>query len=297
MSYVCFDIGGTAIKYVLIDKDREILSRGSAPTVLSSTEEFIHFLIEIINQYEKNHKIDGIGISIPGIVEKGTGKSITAGAITHLYEKNIKDILSSHFSYPIHVENDARCALKAELSKGSAEGLDDVVLMTVGTGIGGAVAYNGHIVYGKNYKAGEFGMMRLEVDEHPTMTMHELASTSALVKRYKKLKQIDATKLIDARLIFEEMNTDDEVAGIIDKWLDYLTAGIFNVAASFNPERIVIGGGVSANPKLLPMIKDKMVVNPHWQYYESDIAIATYHNDAGVIGALAFLLERVYELK
>lgn len=292
MGFVCFDIGGTAIKYVLIKENGEILSRGSSPTNQTSTDEFIQFLVQKVKKYEKTYKIEGIGISVPGIVEKETGRSITAGAITHLYGKNIKEILETHFSYPVHVENDARCALKAELSKGSAQGLDDVVLMTIGTGIGGAVAYDGRIIYGKNYKTGEFGMMRLEASKHPTQTMHEVASTSALIKSYKKLKQMDSTVLVDAKAIFNEMNTDKEVAQVVDQWLDYLTAGLFNVAASFNPERIVIGGGISANPILLPMIKKKLVRNPHWEDYQTQVAIATYKNDAGVIGALAFLLEK-----
>lgn len=292
MSYVCFDIGGTAIKYVLIEESGEIVSRGSSPTNQTSTEEFVQFLVQKVKRYEKTHIIEGIGISVPGIVEKETGRSITAGAITHLYGRNIKEILNSYFSYPVHVENDARCALKAELSRGSAQGLDDVLLMTIGTGIGGAVAYDGRIIYGKNYKTGEFGMMRLEASEHPSQTMHEVASTSALIKGYKKLKQMDTTVLVDAKAIFSEMSTDKEVAEVVDKWLDYLTAGIFNVAASFNPERIVIGGGISANPILLPMIKRKLILNPHWEDYQTQVATATFKNDAGVMGALAFLLEK-----
>lgn len=293
MTYVCFDIGGTSTKYALIQQDGWILSRGSTPTIHTSTEEFVDFLVKKVTSYEKLTTIEGIGVSIPGIVEKRTGKTIMAGAIRHLYGKNIKNLLSDYFPYPIHVENDARCALMAEMTMGSARGLDDVVLMTIGTGIGGAVAYDGNILYGKSYKAGEFGMMRLDVANQPETTMHELASTLALINKYKKVKSISPNILLDAQTIFNAMEKDEETAEVVDEWISYLAAGLFNVAAFFNPEKILIGGGVSANPKLLPMIYEKLKENPHWTDYEADIEIAKFKNDAGVIGALSFLLKNL----
>jgi beta-glucoside kinase len=291
MSYVCFDIGGTSIKYVLINKDGTILSRGSSPTIHSSTEEFIDFLVKKVRYYEERTRIKGIGISVPGTVEKETGKSILGGAILHLYDKNLRELLAEHFSCPIHVENDARCALMAELTMGAAKENQDVVLMTIGTGIGGAVAYDRKIVYGNHYTAGEFGMMRLDALNHPTKTMHELASTVALIKRYKEKKFLFPSALVDPQSIFSEMHRDEETRQIVDEWATYLSAGIFNIAAGFNPEKIVIGGGISANPSLLPLIREKLEENPHWKDYRADIEIARFKNDAGAIGALSFLLQ------
>lgn len=290
MSYVCFDIGGTSIKYVLIKKDGMILSRGSTPTIHSSTEEFIDFLVKKVRYYEERTRIKGIGISVPGTVEKETGKSILGGAISHLYNKNLRELLAEHFSCPIHVENDARCALMAELTMGAARENQDVVLMTIGTGIGGAVAYNRDIVYGNHYTAGEFGMMRLDAVNNPDKTMHELASTSALIQKYKEKKFLFPSTLVDPQSIFNEMYKDQETKQIVDEWITYLAAGIFNISASFNPEKIVIGGGISANPSLLPLIKEKLKVNPHWKDYETELEIAHFKNDAGAVGALSFLL-------
>lgn len=291
MSYVCFDIGGTSIKYVLIEKDGTILSRGSRPTIHSSTEEFIGFLVGKIADYEKDAKIEGIGVSVPGTVEKETGKSILGGAIRHIYGKNLRVLLAEHVPYPIHVENDARCALMAELTLGSAQANQDVVLMTIGTGIGGAVAHNGQVLYGDHYTAGEFGMMRLDAINQPDKTMHELASTAALIERYKAGKKLVPDTSVDPKEIFNELKEDEETRLIVDKWVTYLAAGIFNVSASFNPQKIVIGGGISANPHLLPLIHEKLTENPHWKDYESELSIATFKNDAGVVGALSFLLK------
>ncbi|MCC5895940.1 MAG: ROK family protein [Alkalibacterium sp.] len=288
MAIVCFDIGGTDIKYALISDEGEIQSRGSTPTVQSSTQEFISLLVKKIRNYENRTAISGIGISIPGIVNNQTGKTITAGAIRHLYNKNIKRLLAEHFVYPIHVENDGRCALVAEMTSGAAKGLQDVVLMTIGTGIGGAIAFNGKIIYGKDFKTGEFGMIRLDVGNHPDGTMHELASTSALIKSYKEKKFLFPSTLVDAKLIFDEISRDQEIADLVDEWVTYLAAGVFNIAASFNPQKIVVGGGISANQNLLPLLLEKLEKNPHWKDYKTDIEPAFYKNNAGLIGAYSF---------
>lgn len=293
MVYICFDIGGTNCKHALINDEGAILKQGFFPTIHTNTEDFIASMVDQIHLYEKTTTIQGIGVSIPGVVERGTGKLITAGAILHLYGKNIQELLLQYISYPIFVENDAKCALMAELTFGAAEGLRDVVLMTVGTGIGGAVAYDQQILYGNEYKIGEFGMMRMGIDQNPDKTMHEYASTAALIREYKALKNVSQETLVDARTILEEMDTDSEVYALVDRWTYYLATGIFNVSVSFNPQRIVIGGGISANPKLLPILKKQLEKNIHWNDHRTEIETAVYRNDAGIIGAWIFLMNKI----
>lgn len=293
MAYICFDIGGTNCKHALINDEGAILKQGFFPTIHTSTEDFVASMVDQIHLYEKTTTIQGVGVSIPGVVERGTGKLITAGAILHLYGKNIQELLLQYISYPIFVENDAKCALMAELTFGAAEGLRDVVLMTVGTGIGGAVAYDQQILYGSEYKIGEFGMMRMGIDQNPDKTMHEYASTAALIREYKALKNVSQETLVDARTILEEMDTDPEVYELVDRWTYYLATGIFNVSVSFNPQRIVIGGGISANPKLLPILKKQLEKNIHWNDHRTEIETAVYRNDAGIIGAWIFLMNKI----
>jgi beta-glucoside kinase len=290
MKYVCFDIGGTNVKYGLLDQQGNLLSQGSFPTIHSSKEEFVESLVLKIKKYEKKEEISGIGISLPGVIEPHTGKALTAGALYHLYGENIKDILSSHFSYPINVENDANCALMAEYLNGEAQELDDVVLVTIGTGIGGAILSQGKIVYGRDYKAGEFGMMRINVINQPDVTLHELASTSALINLYREKKSLSHCVLIDGEKILREMETDTEVREVVNEWLRYLATGLFNIVVSFNPQKLILGGGISANPKLLSLVEGILKDNPHWQDFQVDIQLAKYRNDAGLIGALSSLV-------
>lgn len=293
MDVVCFDIGGTEVKYGLLDKYGKIISKGSFPTIHTSKENFVDSLAQKIKQYESKGKIDGIGISIPGVVEVKTGKTITAGALYHLYGENIKDLLSKYFPYPISVENDANSALMAETLNGAAKGMKEVIMVTIGTGIGGAILSDGKIVYGNEYKAGEFGMMRLDMINQPHVTLHELASTAALIRLYKEEKKLSKHTLVDPREILLEMETDEKVYRIVNQWASYLAAGLFNIIVSFNPQKVIIGGGISANAKLLPLIHFHLSKNQHWQDFEVSIEMAKYRNDAGLIGALASLLNTI----
>lgn len=294
MNVVCFDIGGTAVKYGLLSKYGKILSQGSFPTIHTSKEEFVGSLAQKIKQYELKGKIGGIGISIPGVVEVETGKTITAGALYHLYGENIKVLLSEQFAYPIRVENDANSALLAETLSGAAKGMKEAILVTIGTGIGGAILSSGKIVYGNEYKAGEFGMMRLDLINQPDVTLHELASTSALIRFYKEEKNLSRNTLVDAREILREMETDERIYRIVNQWASYLATGLFNIIVAFNPQKLIIGGGISANTKLLPLIQFHLNKNPHWQDFEVAIEMAKYRNDAGLIGALASLLHTIH---
>ncbi|WP_080145902.1 ROK family protein [Marinilactibacillus piezotolerans] len=292
MSYVCFDVGGTNIKYALVNEGL-IVEKGSAATIHSSTEEFVQFLVHIIKKFEQNHRLQGIGLSVPGTVEKGTGYFITAGAVKHLYGKNLKELLAETFSYPIYVENDAKCALMAEMTSGKAKGLQDVVLVTIGTGIGGAIAYDGKMLYGKTYQAGEFGMMRMDIKSRPDDTMHELVSTAALIKRYKDKKQIEASVLVDAQDIMAEQSSNAETAQIVEEWISDLAFALFNVIVCYTPEKLIVGGGISADPTLLPRVREKLKENPHWVDFETEIETAAFKNDAGIIGAYGFLKENI----
>ncbi|WP_208559464.1 ROK family protein [Marinilactibacillus kalidii] len=293
MAYICFDIGGTNSKHALVNEKGIILKQGFFPTIHTSTEDFVSGLVEQIHLYEAVETIEGVAMSIPGIVKKGTGELITAGALLHLYGENIQDLLLQYISYPVYVENDAKCALMAELTFGAAEGLRDVVLMTVGTGIGGAVAYDRQILYGNEYKIGEFGMMRMDMINEPDKTMHDYASTAALIREFKALKNVSQETFVDARTILEEMETDPVVNELVERWAYYLATGIFNVSVSFNPQRIVIGGGISANPKLIPLIKKQLERNIHWENHRTEIETAIYRNDAGIIGAWIFLTAHI----
>ena len=291
MSYICFDVGGTAIKHALITKDGIILKQNQFPTNHGGKDEFIDSLIIVIKEYEKEDVIEGIGLSFPGVVDPDSGISVSAGALYSLYEENIKKELHEQTNYLVTIENDANCALLAEKFNGKATTDKDVLLVTIGTGIGGALMVQDHVIHGHQFKAGEFGMMRIDFGQQPHTTLHELASTSALVRFYKEAKSISLETVIDAREIFVEMDKDPIVTRVVNRWIDYLVTGIFNMVVFMNPEKVLIGGGISSNPKLIPLIRTALAKNPHWIDFEVPIDSCQHQNNAGILGALYCLLE------
>lgn len=297
MSYICFDVGGTAVKHALVTKKGTILQQNNFPTNHGGKDKFIDSLLLIIKEYEFEDTIEGIGLSFPGIVDPTKGTSITAGALYSLYKENIKKDLHKKTNYLVTIENDANCALLAEKFNGKAMTNKDVLLVTVGTGIGGALMVQEHLVYGHQFKAGEFGMMRIDLSQQPDTTLHELASTSALVRFYKEAKNISNETVIDARQILVEMDKDPIVMNIVNRWIDYLATGIFNMVVFMNPEKILVGGGISANPKLIPLIQTALAKNPHWIDFGVEIDSCQHQNNAGILGALYCILEEKKRLE
>lgn len=295
LNYICFDIGGTFVKHAVVEANGNILTQDVLPTVHETKDLFVSSLLHIITQYEKNYEVSGIGVSMPGVVDPKVGISITAGAIYSLYGENILEALREAVTYPVTIENDANCALLAEKLNGKAVGNKDIVLLTIGTGIGGAIMVNGQLIHGSQFKSGEFGMMRINHSTNPHQTLHESASTTALIQNYQDHFGKDET--INGKEIMMRMRQDEAVEKVVRKWTENIAVAIFNIAAFMNPEKILIGGGISADPLLLPMIMDAAQQNIHWQDFGVPIEICAHKNNAGLLGALYYLLQEPETIK
>lgn len=298
MVYVCFDIGGTLIKHAVYSIDGQLQASGDYQTPLSSKDYFYQRLIEQIKLYEETYTIAGIGLSMPGFIDPKRGHALTAGALYELYDEDILAGIQAGLdkTYPMAIENDANCAALAEQMSGHAVGLENFLLITIGTGIGGAIVLNGQLYRGNTFRAGEFGQMHIDVSKNPYTTTHELAATSALVKAYKEHKQLDESVYVDARDILSEMAMNAAVKEVFDQWLAYLAAVIFNASTFFNPEKILLGGGISANPDLLPAIEAQLNKDPNWEDMRCQLLACKYYNEAGLRGALG-LIKQTVELR
>ena len=290
MNYICFDIGGTFVKHAVIKSNGVMCTQDTFATVHESKELFIASLLEVIQQYESECVIHGVGISMPGVVDPNSGVSVTAGALYALYGENVLHSIQEKVSYPVIIENDANCALLAEKLNGKAVENKDVVLLTIGTGIGGAIMVNDQLIHGHQFKSGEFGMMRIDHVRHPNRTLHELASTTALVDLFKE--RFGTVEPINGKEIMQKMRQEKEVAQVVDEWAENIGVAIFNIAAFMNPEKILIGGGISADPLLLPIVLKALDKNIHWQDFGVPIEICRHENNAGLLGALYCLLHK-----
>lgn len=279
MTLLTIDIGGTTIKYALAKGN--LLSNQGVVATPKTLEEFYATLESVVSQYRKKFEISGVAISSPGAVNKKSGVIEGASALPYIHKFDIHSEFESRFGLPVSIENDANCAALAEVEYGSAKGLENVLLCILGTGFGGSVVVNGKIHHGKHLFGGEFGFMLMD-EEH---SLSNLGTTVEMAKRYNKRTKQELT----GKEVFEQADSGDEIAQEEKEIFTFNVAkAIYNLQYSFDPDLILIGGGVSQADWLLSAlreqmekIKDKLELPP----FIPDIAQCKFKNEANLIGA------------
>lgn len=281
--YIVFDFGGTNIKHGLADANGEIVTKSTYGTETENLAIFLEDLYATIRTYQNDHDIHGIAISMPGYIDPYTGEIERAGAIKALDGKNIKQLLEEEFSLPVEVENDGNCAALAEKVSGNAQEVENFICMTVGTGIGGCIYLNGDIYRGYRLRAGEYGMMVTYLPSGEKKDMHNTAGSSKLISDYKEYKNIDGH--VEGTQIFEEAKSNPQVKEMVDRWIEHIARGVYNLTVTLNPEKILIGGGVSAQNYLIEEINRQLKDYQYWHEFVIPVERCKHLNDAGMIGA------------
>lgn len=288
--YLAIDVGGSAIKVGILDEQGVIISKESFKTPRDTYENLMEKLAFAIKWGTNLQEIRGIAMSLPFVLDSVTGKVISEGPFPFILDKNIMTDLESVSGLPVTVENDGNCAALAEIWIGSAKDAQNIALIVSGTGIGGAVIQNRKVWHGKQYFCGEFGMTILGWNPDGTpYTWSEVGSTFGLVKAYAKKKNL-AVSEINGKVIFSKMDEGDEDARkCVDQFIRYFAQGVHNIQHTYDPELILIGGGISERQDLISRINDALatlydgfgvkVSVPH-------VKKCTYGADANLIGAL-----------
>ena len=257
----------------------------------------------------KNNKaffdINGIGVSATGGINSKLGiVEGSAGHIKNWEGTNIKKRLEAEFGMNTAVLNDANAAALGEMWKGAAKGRENVVVMTIGTGVGGGIIVDSKILLGKKGFAGEIGHIPVNVDGEEcscgnTGCIEHYGSTSALVRNVKNAVisgEITGIKEeeTDGRLIFKEVAAENKVViKYVDEWINYISAALVGLVHTFNPEMVILGGGVSKQKELfVDKVRDK-VLHGVMHNFAQDLSIeaAELGNNAGIIGAVKFLID------
>lgn len=287
--YIALDVGGSAIKYGLLNKYGEILEKGNIVTDNEDIDKFIFDIKSIVEKYIKSENIKGLACSFPGAVNQKTGFIEGVSAVPCIHNVNMKKLLSEATALEISMENDANCSALAEGWIGAAKDVDNFISIVLGTGIGGAVVIDKKILRGKNLHGGEFGFIQVTDEKCENglgNVWSRVASTGALIRRVANRKNIDVSDLT-GQLVFEMEKDDEEVKEEFAEWFKVLAKGIYNIQYILDPEKILIGGGISARKdfidrlnKYLELMKNK----------ESTLDIKVekceFDNDANLIGAL-----------
>ena len=309
--YIGVDLGGTNIAAGIVNENGEILCRKSVKTNLPQPEHVIEDKICNLckdlckeNGYEIGKDIESIGIGTPGNVNSETGVvgfNVNFGYIDwHLKEKVEKQIPGIE----VFVENDANSAVIAEVIAGCAKGCEHAVILTLGTGVGAGVIVDGKVLNGYNQSAAEIGHMVISAGGRQCNCgrkgcFERYCSATALISDTKEAmlanpdskiwKVCPNIERVNAKTVFDAQAMGDETADkVIANYIEYLACGITNVVNIFQPQVFCLGGGVSNQEEgLLKPIREYLDREDYARHLMKRVTlkIATFRNDAGIIGA------------
>lgn len=232
----------------------------------------------------------GVAISLPGSVDTVAGKISGTSAVDYLNGFPIKTALRQALDLPVSIQNDANCAALAETWQGNARDVADVALLVIGTGVGGAVVLDHQLVAGRQNFTGEFGYQVMTAQGE---TLSELGSPVRMAERYGRLAKL--THPVSAKAVYRAAEQGDDLAQFcIDEMLHWLSCAAFNLFVSLNPQRLLIGGGISGRPGFVADLQQRVqrLMHQHGAPLMADITACKFHNDANLIGAVyQFYLE------
>ena len=294
--YVVVDIGGTAIKYGLTDANGNFFVQDSQPTkaIEDGGMGIVHKVVAIVQSFKAQYNITGVAIDTAGIVKpEPDGEIIYAGEKSFPGYSGIKlgKLVSEACALPCTVENDVNAAAMGEYWQGAAKGAASAFVMTVGTGIGGAILIDGKIFSGASFSAGELGFSRLHGEN---CILEEVASTKAMINEAACSHNMSPAELPGETVFKWAKQGDVDAVLAIEHMTDALSEGIANVCALLNPEVIVLGGGIMDQREYLyPRLSQRLktLVVPAMRT-NTRLVFAELGNVAGMIGALYSFLQR-----
>ena len=303
------DIGGTTVKLGLFDTEGSLIDKWEIPTrTENSGDQILPDIAKSImdKMSEKNiskDDVEGIGIGAPGPVDDAG--VIHKAANLGWGEFSIKDTLEKITGLKVMAGNDANVAALGEVWKGGAVGCKDVVMVTLGTGVGGGIIVNGKMLSGYLGAGGEIGHIHMNDDEEECCgcgkrgCLEQYSSATGITRMGKKvLAATDEASVlrgqdINAKTIFDAVKAGDKVASqIADIYGRYLGVALANIACVTNPEVFVIGGGVSkAGPVIIDYVEQYYTKFVFHASRDARFKLATLGNDAGICGAARLLYQ------
>lgn len=294
------DMGGTTIKLGLVYNGAVV---GKATLAASSHIDLTTRLDEIADKVDEmlaEHKATpvGIGIAFPGIIDSVHQKVLSRYVkYPDAQDVNFEQWAKSRWNVPVVVENDAKAALVGEWQFGSGKGASDVVLITLGTGVGSAVMINGKLLSGRNFLAGNLGgHMTINVNGSTCNCgnigcVESEGSTWALAHQVRKSPNLADSPLsveqdVDFRKIFKYAEQGDRLATEIrDRCLMTWSLGIINMIHAFDPEKVVIGGGIiESHQVILPYLRHMIITHSWVKNNPPELVVAMHPNSAGLLG-------------
>lgn len=310
MGKYCFgiDVGGTTVKCGLFEESGTLIDKWEIPTRTENGGENVlpdiaaTVMSKMTVKKIAKEDVIGVGVGIPGPVMRGV---VPVAVNLHWGEKNVEYELGNLLDMKVRAGNDANVAALGEQWKGGGEGMDSVIMVTLGTGVGGGIIVDGKIVEGAHGAGGEIG--HIHVEDNITDPcgcgncgcLEQVASATGIVRLAKEelaKNPVMPSALRDTELtskaVFDAYKDGDAMAStIVNRFAKYLGTGIATIAAVTDPEVIVIGGGVSkAGECLTDIVGNYFRARAFSACRHTMIVLAKLGNDAGIYGAARLVL-------
>lgn len=307
----CFggDIGGTTVKLGLFTVSGDIVDKWEIPTHTENEGEAVlpdiaeSLKKKIVDKDLEREDIVGIGVGVPAPV--GSDGIVKNTANLGWGYKEVKRELEELTGLSVMVGNDANVAALGEMWVGAGNGQKNMIMVTLGTGVGGGAIIDGKPLIGANGAGAEIGHVCVNYDETDTCgcgkrgCLEQYASATGIVKlANKRLASDDESSVIrgrevSAKTVFDALKEGDKVAEeIVEEFGRYLGKGLADVAAVIDPKIIVIGGGVSrAGEILIPYVRKNFVERAFFANKETEFVLASLGNDAGICGAAKLIID------
>lgn len=282
------DIGGTTIKFAIIDKEYKIIHHEVCDTPDNISLRIEDEIYRVAKEIKENYNYNKIGISAAGVIDTNNMTVISAGpTIKNYIGTDFKKSVGDKLGVDIYVDNDVNCALLGEQWLGGAKGLDEVFCLALGTGIGGAY-YLDKMPQGSCFGVGEIG--KSLYDKATDTSYEQRASTIALENKVKS-RLGEEVSVIE---FFDRCKANDkEALELMEEWSTHLAEGIVNMLLILDPKCVILGGAVSKQGDYLVNIIENKVkeLNPI-KTNQTKFVVASLGNDAALYGAVSVFVEK-----
>ncbi len=299
---VGIDIGGTNIKLGVVDEQYELEKFASKPTPGNSYGDLIDCLVGLMNEIKSKYRVSGVGVGCAGVVDFESGRVRFSPNIRYLRDAHLRDDLESKLKLPVVVDNDANMVCWGEYKRGAGKGKDNIVCLTLGTGIGGGLVLGGNLYRGSWGGGSELGHITIDY-QGPFCgcgnrgCLEAFVGARAIENRARRLFVRNHRQVPDhlsPQKIGELASEGDEVAlTVIRETSYYLGVGVSSLVNVFNPDAVIITGGVSGWGELLLKPLEEFVSSKAMAHLTERLLITkgVLANRAGVIGAALLLKE------
>ena len=314
--YLGVDLGGTNVACGVVDRQGNILGRGTVKTGLPAPAETIADRIaEAARKAAADAgvelaEVESVGIGTPGIANSENGQ-VEYSCNLGFRNTPLSQLVSDRLGKPVYLENDANAAALGEYVAGSGRGGHSLVAITLGTGVGGGVVLGGRLLTGFNFAGAEIGHFVMVQDGEPCSCgrkgcFEAYCSATALIRQTRRAMEAHPESLmwklapepdqVSGRTCFDAMDQGDETARqVVERYISYLACGLTSIVNIFQPEVLCIGGGIcNQGERLLQPVREIFDREDYARASarRTKLVRATLGNDAGIIGAAMLPLYR-----